>query len=306
MTLPVVVVGSQDDLHVAAVVADLAGIDPLLIDVARLADVEFGVSPNCVEITVDDRTFDLSRGWRGWIRRLSPADWEQGVIIGSHDASAMAAWLSLLAALLRHPEACWLSDLDSMNAAENKITQYIAAQRLGLLVPSTVVTNSVERAAACGTDLIAKPLGPGHYRTQDGEWRTVFTDAFDPRGPDGDLLGGPPFIVQQRLPARAHKRVVTVAERAWVFSLDGADLPVDWRQEARAHREWEPEPDSRLAAEALALARYLKVGYSSQDWIETDQGCQFIDLNPAGQWLFLPDPAAAEISAAIASWVSDS
>ena len=186
MTLPVVVVGSQDDLHVAAVVADLAGIDPLLIDVARLADVEFGVSPNCVEITVDDRTFDLSRGWRGWIRRLSPADWEQGVIIGSHDASAMAAWLSLLAALLRHPEACWLSDLDCMNAAENKITQYIAAQRLGLAVPSTIVTNSVERAAACGTDLIAKPLGPGHYRTQDGEWRTVFTDAFDPRGPDGD------------------------------------------------------------------------------------------------------------------------
>jgi hypothetical protein len=47
------------------------------------------------------------------------------------------------------------------------------------------------------------------------------------------------------------------------------------------------------------------VGYSSQDWIVTATGVShFIDLNPAGQWLFLPNPGAREITDAIAEWLS--
>jgi hypothetical protein len=149
-----------------------------------------------------------------------------------------------------------------------------------------------------------KPLGPGHFRTDQGEWRTVFTETFDPNGNDGRLLAGPPFIVQRRAAALSHKRVVTVADRSWVFTLDGKDLPIDWREEARAHRQWKPETNDQLGHDALLLAQRLAVGYSSQDWIETANGLEFIDLNPAGQWLFLPDPGAAEISNAIADWVS--
>ncbi len=303
MTAPIVIVGSLMDPHVKAVHTRIADAEVVVLDAASLAHIDFTVTIDRIMVGCEDREIDLSRGWRGWIRRLSPPDWEDGVVIGSHDAAAMAAWLSLLATVLRHPEALWLTDLDPMTAAENKMSQYIAASRLGLAVPAAMITNSRLDALRCSKDLIAKPLGPGHFRTGQGEWRTVFTEAFDPTGPDGRLLAGPPFIVQDRAKAICHKRVVTVADRAWAFTLDGKDLPVDWREEARAHREWKRDPNERLESDALRLARNLDVGYTSQDWIETSDGLEFVDLNPAGQWLFLPDPGAAEVSDAIAEWL---
>ena len=44
----------------------------------------------------------------------------------------------------------------------------------------------------------------------------------------------------------------------------------------------------------------MNLGYSSQDWIESDD-MVFVDLNPAGQWLFLPSAVADAVSATIAS-----
>ena len=304
MTKAIVVVGSLDDPHVLAVIEGLRDLDPVVLDVARLAEIDYTIAVDRITLAVDGRQVDLSEGWRGWIRRLSPPDWEDGVEIGTHDAAAMAAWLSLLAVLLRHPDAEWLTGLDKMNAAENKVSQYITASRIGLPVPAAMVTNSAAEAARCAPELIAKPLGPGHFKTDDGDWRTVFTDVFDPFSTDGELLSGPPFIVQQQVQAVSHKRVVTVDDRAWVFSLAGDDLPVDWREEARAHREWTSQSNASLEKDALVLANAMGVGYSSQDWIETAEGLQFVDLNPAGQWLFLPDPGAGEISEAIAQWAS--
>ena len=304
MTLPLVIVGSLDDPHVTAVVDRILHCPTVVLDVASLGQIDYTVGIDRVKIRFDGTTFDLSEGWRGWIRRLSPPDWEDGVVIGSHDAAEMAAWLSLLATVLRHPDANWLTDLDPMISSENKMVQYITATRLGLQVPSALVTNSATDANGIATDLIAKPLGPGHFRTQEGEWRTVFTEAFDPSGPDARLLGGPPFIGQAHAEAVTHKRVVTVADRSWVFTLDAQGLPIDWREEAQAHRNWRREPNRRLGADSVRLAQKLGVGYSSQDWIETTDGLQFIDLNPAGQWLFLPDPGASEISEAIAKWVA--
>jgi hypothetical protein len=55
-----------------------------------------------------------------------------------------------------------------------------------------------------------------------------------------------------------------------------------------------------LAASAVRLAAALGVGYTSQDWIDDGDRVVFIDLNPGGQWLFLPPEVARPATAAIA------
>ncbi len=302
MSQPSVIIGSCDDPHVNAVL-ELLNSGTLVLDVARLHELNFEASTTALTIGDDNTTVDLSHGWRGWIRRLSPPDWEDGIVIGSHDAAAMAAWLSLLATILRHPDANWLTNLDSQVGAENKLIQYITASRLGIPVPDAAVTNIPARAHNLGSQLIAKPLGPGHFRDDDGEWRTVFTEPFDPHNSDIELLQGPPFIIQRYAHATAHKRVVTVGANAWAFTLDSKDLPIDWREEPRAHRDWEHEPNPQLEHSAIRLAAAMNVGYSSQDWIANNGTLEFIDLNPGGQWLFLPEPASAQITRAIATWI---
>jgi hypothetical protein len=46
------------------------------------------------------------------------------------------------------------------------------------------------------------------------------------------------------------------------------------------------------------------LGYSSQDWVIAPTGAAlFLDLNPAGQWLFLPADVAEAATTAIARWL---
>ncbi len=54
----------------------------------------------------------------------------------------------------------------------------------------------------------------------------------------------------------------------------------------------------------MALVEHLHLGYSSQDWLLCDDGCYVVDINPAGQWLFLPEPIGNSVADAIASWLS--
>jgi hypothetical protein len=49
----------------------------------------------------------------------------------------------------------------------------------------------------------------------------------------------------------------------------------------------------------------MGAGFTSQDWIETDRGEHvFLDLNPAGQWLFLPEQVSDSATRAIADFLA--
>jgi hypothetical protein len=305
----ILLVGARDDPHLQAV-QDCLHSAPVVIDADSLSRTQFSVSEGGVQLRSrpGEAPVDLGSPWRGWLRRIAPPEWESGVTIGSHEAVVMSSWLSLLAAIVRHPHGTWLSTIDAMTSTENKLSQYITASALGITVPSTRTTNVVDCVGTIGGSLVAKPLGPTHFRHTDGRWLSVFTEPFDASSPqDVALLSGPPFLVQERLDAVAHLRVVTVRDRSWVCRLDASGLPLDWREEPRAHREWvasvkEPE----VAANALRIAAEMGVGYSSQDWVVSADGRRvFLDLNPAGQWLFLPTPTGRAVTAAIADFLEE-
>lgn len=299
-----ILIGSCADPHVAAVASVLGG-QCVIVDAADLSNANYIVNPPAVHLCVDKRSVQLEAGCRGWVRRLSPPAWETGTILGSHDAAVKASWLSVVAAILRHPNVEWLSPFDSMNAAENKLTQGIAASRLGIRFPRTLVSNDPANLQGMSPPLVAKPLGPGHYRSDEGDWLTLFTERFDSSDPSQrDLMADTPFLIQEQIDAQAHLRIVTVHDQAWIFRLDAEGLPLDWRQEQRAHHSWERVSNPAASADALRLSASLGLGYTSQDWCETEGGRVFLDLNPAGQWLFLPDVDAGRITHAIAMWLA--
>jgi hypothetical protein len=299
-----IVIGSVTDPHVRAVVDVQPHKQTLVVDADTLATRHYFLDRSGVRIGPWNSG---DGGSRGWIRRLTPPDWELGVVIGSHDGAVKASWLTVLAGIARRREVEWLTDLDPLIAAESKLTQLAATDRLGVPAPRTFVTNNVEALADFGGAFVAKPLGPSHYVSDDDRPRTVFAEPFDPAQPaDADLLSGTPFIVQERLTARTHLRIVTVRHEAWVFALAADGLPLDWREHEAAHRSWVPAANDELGRLAVDLAEELHVGFSSQDWIAADDGVSyFLDLNPSGQWLFLPDPGISTIARRIAAWLDD-
>ena len=135
----------------------------------------------------------------------------------------------------------------------------------------------------------------------------MFATAVPVRALTARALSPAPFLIQEHLHAARHRRVVTVARRVWSGVLDASDLPLDWRSEPAAHHSFRvDDPPLEVANGAAAIAQRLDLGYSSQDWVETKNGEHvLLDINPAGQWLFLPTKIADAVTEALANWLND-
>lgn len=295
------VIGDSEDEHVQAVLAACGSVAPIVLDAGSLERSEFCLDGDRLLISsTGDRWVDL-RGSRGWVRRLSPPRWRQGVVTGSREAAERGSWISLVIALGSHPGVAWLTPYPRLVAAENKPRQYAHAARIDIRTPRTVVASGPELIPSdLGDAFVVKPLGIGHYLQPDGEARVLWAQSLDRDDPRLHAMGGAPFLIQEQLEAVKHLRVVTVGKQAWSGSLEAHGLPLDWRRDDDAHHTFQSASEPAVEESAIRLAHDLGLGYSSQDWIVTDNGNVFIDLNPAGQWLFLPESISAEVTAAVA------
>lgn len=287
------IIGDDADPHVAAVVqaCKQLGSAPVVCDAVSLARQQWEWRDG--EFRLDGAELQ----GRGWIRRLHPADWQTGTLIGSREAAEATAWLQLLAGAVRSADVRWLTPLDVVVAAESKVLQDAVAHRAGVRVPQTVVATS-----APDGECVVKPIGPGHFVDADGTpWAVPtsrVTSALRAAAPTA------PFLFQEALVAQRHLRVVTVGDRAWCAALDAEGRPLDWRSDDATHIAFRAVTDADAARAGLEMATAMQVGYSSQDWIETFDDLFFLDLNPSGQWLFLPEPIGGEVTTALADWLS--
>jgi hypothetical protein len=299
------IIGDQADEHVGAVLEHLEARSTLVLNPMTLASSTYTLSDSSLEIEIDgDRGRVGPAPARAWMRRLAPEHWHQGTTIGSIEGAAAAAWLTLLVGLMRRESIEWLSHPDAVVVAENKLHQLATARNLGLPTPPTVVSNDPAAIhQLLGDDYVVKPLGPAYF-IEDGHTRMIFTQSAS-RDLSAALASGPPLLLQERLVARRHLRVVVVNDRVWGFALDASGVPLDWRRDDPSHDNFvATDTPAQVADGARGICRTLGLGYASQDWIETDNGTFLIDVNPSGQWLFLPSPGSDEISAAIADWMA--
>jgi glutathione synthase/RimK-type ligase-like ATP-grasp enzyme len=300
------IVGEVADEHVAAVVDALNRLDvsTLVFDAAQLERCDHRLDEDGIEL-------DAEAGWirfevgRGWIRRYAPPAWREDDAPRTHAGVVRAAWYALLTGAITSLNAEWLTELQHLSFAEQKLYQARAVRTLGYATPRTVVTSRPDLIPPeFGDELVVKPIGPGSYVDEVGQTRVVFANSMRREDERLRQLAAAPFLVQEQISADTHLRVVTVREQAWVCRLDHVD-ELDWRRDDAAHDAFvKTDAFEEVAQQALGLARTLCVGYSSQDWIVENERFFFIDMNPAGQWLFLPKEVAMQVTEAIAKWLA--
>jgi hypothetical protein len=306
MTDSVLILGDRRDTHLIAVTDALAAIDgpqPTVIDAPSLRHTPYRLETN--ELTVGPDTVRLGSGTRGWLRRTAPTLWGAGTVSGSLDSVQYRAFLTLVGSISRLGSTSWLTSLEAMLRAEDRLLQLDVVDGLGYRVPRTVVTSSGEVAReSLGDEFVVKPLAAGFFNTATGP-RAVFSEAVTASELSEVDFADAPFVAQELIEARTHLRVVTVGRRAWVASLEAADRPLDWRRQGEAHASWAQADDPEVAKAASSVAAELQVGFTSQDWIRDEQdGPVFIDLNPGGQWLFLPSEVSRPATQAIAAFLA--
>ena len=296
------------------------GVEPLLIDTARY--------PTDLPLTLEwDRGGGFRAGWAGGsigASEIIDAVW-QGVVVGrdlpamdpgTHRTCIGSAEMALLG-MLDGSGAFQLDPSWRRARAENKPYQLRVAQRVGLEVPETIVTNDAGAVRALAgrcdrlvTKMLVQPMTAGA-----GEDETVvFTTELG--AADLDRLEGLelcPMIFQERIENALDLRV-TVAGRQVHAAAVGAGGRVgddlDWRRDShdqgRAAAWTAHELPPAIAARLIAMLDHLELNYGAFDLIVTPGGRHvFLELNPAGSFSFLGAAHEALIAGAIADLLVD-
>lgn len=221
-----------------------------------------------------------------------------------------------LMALLAASGAFALDRLDVLRRAELKSLQLMLAREVGLDVPRTLVSNDPQAvrafAATCPQGIVTKMMASFAVYDAEGRENVVFTNpvaAEDLADLEGlDLC---PMTFQERLDKALELRVTVVGRQVMAASIDSGALPrsrTDWRREGAALvGAWQRyELPAALHDEILALMDRLGLNYGAFDFIVTPDGRHvFLEVNPAGEFMWLLEHPGLPIDEALADLLCD-
>jgi len=198
----------------------------------------------------------------------------------------------------------WLSDPLAMARAEYKPLQLATAAAVGLRVPRTMVTNDPVAArgfvASVPDGAVYKPLCGG-IGVENGRAMALYTAPVEVDQID-DSVATTAHLFQQRLAKAYEARVTVVGDQVFVGRIDTSSPAgrQDWRADYAGIRFSSIEPPAAVSSAAVALVRRLGLAFGALDFIIGDDGrWWFLEVNPNGQWAFVPD-LREPITAAIA------
>lgn len=304
----IVAVSHAGDDHAAPVLEALRrlGEEAVVLDTGELPgrgaiSAEFGVRRPGAGIRGSHGFLRASDVTAVWWRRPQPLRPSPG--LRSDDAGFAVRQageaLSGLAASLR---VRWVNDPWRESAASHKPHQLAVAERVGLAVPRTIVTNDPERArafvgAAGRRRVVHKAL---HATPQD--WRTTQFLGREERRRLRSIRFAP-TILQHYVPG-VDVRVTAVAGELFAAAIDARSTrsPEDFRP---AFGEAKVEP-CRLPVEVASrlrkLLRTLGLSYAAIDLRRRGDGEHvFLEANPSGQWLFVERRTGLPITDAVAA-----
>lgn len=302
------IVCSQFDPHVDRMIVMLEGRG--VVEVVRVNSEEFPrqssltvrVGPSLcageMKLEASHRTIDLDRLVSVWFRHPAPPSVPDLEDERDHRFAVAQARESLIGFLQSRDAVRWINPPWQERAAENKIRQAAVAMAAGLRVPEHIVTSDpvvadefIRRAAT-----IYKPLLHASF-TVDGADSSMRTAATMILG-EGQMehLDGvrfAPALFQRWVEKDKEYRVTVVGEKCFTAEIDPHRSPggaVDWRESGeRVHLEDGHLP-VEVEAAVLRVVRAFGLFYAAIDLIlGTDGQYYFLDLNPAGQFLFVED-----------------
>ena len=309
--MTILVVSHAGDDHLEPVVGALRrlGHEPAVFDLAdyptktaiALSYGDGDGDPLWLELA-DGRMFDLSRCRSAWWRRpmpftIDPAITDRGkaswVFNECHEAIS-GLWSAL--------DVTWVNPPQATEAAMMKSWQLRVAASVGLEIPRTLITNSPREAKEFVTAVGVNRTVYKAFSATIENWRETRVL----REPELELLDAvqyAPVIFQEYVPASVDLRVTLIGDEVFPAAIHSQDLEytVDFRMHLDTVR-MEPAtlPGSVVAALYRLLDR-MNLRYGAVDMRRTPDGRYvFLEINPAGQWIFVEEKTGQPMTDAMA------
>jgi len=271
----------------------------------RTSDGHFGA-----EISTDGRKVDLDSVGSIWCRGFRPSGFPGGM----NDADrkfTLEESQRALDALMTTMKVLWINHPHCHARANSKPAQLYVACQVGLDIPPTVLTNDPEEVR----EFVAHSEGDTVYKAHSQSLnlepgKALYTGLLTEKELNKlDLIRVSPGIFQKFVAKSYEVRATVVGSRIFSGKIDSqtsAETRIDWRHKP-FHIEEEPitlPPDVETKIHALMQAFGLI--YGAFDFIVTPEGRHvFLEVNPAGQYLWVEAKTKLPITAALADALGD-
>lgn len=309
MLIVILVISFPEEEHTARVVEHItrAGREVVQLDLAdfpakRAMQASWGnVGPPTFMIEHEGKNIDLNTSKAVWWRRVQPFIVDASVSQEQHRAFAHSETSQAVHGMLDSLRCGWINPREADAAAHHKPLQWTVARQLGIPLPRTLVTTTAQAAREFVQHVAPAKVVFKAFLASIQEWRE--TRIVEQEDLDRlDLVRYAPVIFQEYVPG-VDLRIMVIGDAIFAAEIDARNTsyPFDMRMvvgEGVVAAVTLPKP---VQAQLLALMRRLNLMYGAIDMRRTDAGEHvFLEVNPAGQWLFVEQRTGQPIAKALA------
>jgi glutathione synthase/RimK-type ligase-like ATP-grasp enzyme len=303
----ILIVSFHDNPHVQAVLQHVSR-PTAVFDVADFpsrASLEVSFSDRCDRLRlVAEGRYEIPIEDVGavWYRRERPLELDPAL---TDPTSRLFAWSEsneALTGVWRALDCFWMNPPAADEVGGRKVRQLQLARRVGLPVPNTLITNDPSSARAFAVEHLERGVIRKALRNIAEAPRSTALITAEDLARIGDVRYAP-VTFQQFVPANLDLRVIVVEDEIFAAAIRSEpEYRTDYRM-GIGSAEFSPYtlPDD-VASALLALHHRLGLVYGASDFRVTPEGEHvFLEVNPAGEYLFASERTGQPVPQAIAA-----
>lgn len=249
-------------------------------------------------------TIDLNNVKAVWWRRLLPFTIDPELKSQANMAFAESETSQAIYGMLDSLNCYWINPRAADDAAHHKPFQWSVAKKIGLNIPRTLVTNKPDIARNFINEVgIGKTVFKAFLASFDAwrETRLVLQEDTERL----ELVRFAPVIFQEYIEG-VDLRITVIGDQIFAAEIDAqkTSYPVDMRMVIGETEIRAVKLPEKLEKALIQLQHSLGLKYGAIDMRRTPTGeYYFLEVNPAGQWLFVERETGLPISQAVADYL---
>jgi len=189
-------------------------------------------------------------------------------------------------------DGVWINDPARARAVENKLIQLRAAERAGLRIPRTLVSQAPDAVREFCAELQGRVIVKAVRGLAKKPLLTAFLDVATL---DDASIRLCPAMYQEYVPGRRHLRICCFGNRVIAVALESHDL--DWRRHLKGVPCYPLELAETLQQQLRAVLSQLGICMAIMDAkFGPDGELVWLEANPQGQFLFLEGMSGLDLT----------
>ena len=183
----------------------------------------------------------------------------------------------------------------------DRISQLLHAKEKGLLIPQTVVTTRLDLAVLAlenPDNIVVKSIGEHYLELEPGKLWGLFPIKVETKNLQSENEPAP-IIAQEYIAGFREVKIFVIGLKFFAFSINKNSIDAEWSDFASL----KAEPISmveELVTPLLSLMNHWSLDIACFDFIETDSGYIFLEVNTMCDWLWIENiTKCSSISVAI-------